>query len=302
MTESNRHWIFYESISKTQSNPVSTQDAQLAILKMSEKDTERYFIWTNGWENWQPLKAYLSSNQKIFFSSLKAAIKANVPEETITAYRTIKRSEREVLEMQPADDEVSGEITKSKFNASISRSSVTNPSITKTSPYSKIKLEEESYNTTEEINDDYRSSEFDGDELQLEATVKPKINFSSLKEKSLKHRSDRHELKIEVLLISSTGKTFRSRSQNISLSGTLLEDNIPFDYTEKMFDVIVIDSQQVDPRLQRVSLKAKTIGRGVTRRVQFIGVTLTVKKSLQDLLEHYLQTQLAQRVQKKKAG
>lgn len=301
MTESNRRWIFYESISKTQSNPVSTQDAQLAILKMSEKDTERYFIWTNGWENWQPLKAYLSSNQKNFFSSLKAAIKAKVPEETITAYRTIKRSEREVLEMQPADDEVKEEITKSSFNTSLSALSVTNFSMTKTSLYSKIKLEEESYEATEEANTTYEAR-FDGDELQLEETVKPKVNFSSLKDKSLKHRSDRHELKIEVLLISSTGKTFRSRSQNISLSGSLLEDNIPFEYTEKMFDVVVIDSQQIDPRLQRVSMKAKTVGKGVTRRIQFIGVTLTVKKSLQDLLEHYLQTQIAERLKKKKAG
>ncbi len=301
MTESNRRWIFYESLSKTQSNPVSTQDAQLAILKMSEKDTERYFIWTDGWENWQPLKAYLSSNQKIFFSSLKAAIRANVSEETITAYKTIKRSERQVLEMQPAQAQIEEEITKSNFNASISSSSKTNTSLTKTSLYSKIKLEEESYDKIPEVNSTYEEK-FDGDELQLEVTVKPKINFSSLKDKSLKHRSDRHELKLEVLLISPSGKTFRSRSQNISLSGSLLEDNIPFDYTEKMFDVVVIDTQQVDPRLQRVSMKAKTIGSGVTRRVQFIGVTLTVKKSLQDLLERYLQTQLAQRVQSKKTG
>lgn len=300
MTESNRRWIFYESISKTQSNPVSTQDAQLAILKMSEKDTERYFIWTTGWENWQPLKAYLSSNQKIFFSSLKAAIRANVSEETITAYRTIKRSEREVLEMQPAKAEVEKEITKSNFNGSVSASSVTNPSVTKTSPYSKINLKEESFDPNEEANAHY-GAKFDGDELQLEETVKPKINFSSLKG-SLKHRSDRHDLKIEVLLISSSGKTFRSRSQNISLSGSLLEDNIPFEYTEKMFDVVVIDSQQVDPKLQRVSLKAKTIGKGVTRRVQFIGVTLTTKKSLQDLLEHYLQAQIAKQYQQKKTG
>lgn len=301
MTDANRRWIFYESLSKTQSNPVSTQDAQLAILKMSEKDTERYFIWTAGWENWQPLKAYLSSNQKIFFSSLKAAIKAKVPEKTITAYKTIKRSEREVLEMRPAAAVVEEEITKSSFNVSIGSSSGTHTSGTKTNVYSKINLEDNSYDSNEENNTSY-DEKFDGDDLQLEQTVKPKINFSSLKDKSLRHRSDRHELKIEVLLISSAGKTFRSRSQNISLSGSLLEDNIPFDYTEKMFDVVVIDSQQIDPRLQRVSLKAKTIGKGVTRRIQFIGATLTTKKSLQDLLERYLQAQKVQQAQKSKAS
>jgi len=287
MPESKQNWIFYESISKTQSNPVSTQDAQLAILKMSEKDTERYFIWTTGWESWQPLKAYLSSNQKIFFSSLKAAIANNVPEETITAYKTVKRSEREVLEMKPADHDIAEEITKSNFNASF------NSSITKTSRYSRISLKEEAIDQSEE-NANF-ASKFDADELDIDANQKPKINFSSLKDKSLKHRSDRHELKIEVLLITSAGKTFRSRSQNISLSGSLLEDNIPFDYTERMFDVVVIDSQQVDPKLQRVSLKAKTIGKGVTRRIHFLNATLTTKNALQNLLENYLQEALKKR-------
>lgn len=291
MPESKQNWIFYESLSKTQSNPVSTQDAQLAILKMSEKDTERYFIWTTGWESWQPLKAYLSSNQKIFFSSLKAAIANNIPEETITAFKTVKRSEREVLEMKPADQVIAEEITKSNFNTSF------NSSITKTTRFSKISLKEEAMDKIEE--DAHFASEFDVDELNLDMNQKPQINFSSLKDKSLKHRSDRHDLKIEVLLITSSGKTFRSRSQNISLSGSLLEDNIPFDYTERMFDVVVIDSQQIDPRLQRVSLKARTIGKGVTRRIHFLNATLTTKNALQNLLENYLQE--AQKKRKKTA-
>lgn len=282
MTESNRRWIFYESLSKTQSNPVTTEEAQLAILKMSERDTERFLIWTAGWESWQPLRAYLSSNQKNFFSSLKVAIENNVPEETITAYQTLTREEREVLEMKPADEEVEEEITKSAFNASLTNN-------TKTNAYSKISLTEEGFDLKEEHNQ--FGTRFDAEELNVDQNHKPKINFKSLSAKSLKDRYDRHELKIEVLFVSKNGGIFRSWSQNISLSGSLIEDNIPFEYTSRMFDVVVIDNQQTDPKLQRVALKAKTIGQGVTRRIHFLNVTPTVKRSLQSLLENYLKSQ-----------
>lgn len=279
MTDPNRRWLFYDSFSKTQSNPVSTEDAQLAILKMSEKDTERFFIWTAGWEKWQPLKAYLSSKQKIFFSSLQAAMEQHMPDtysnsKTIT--KTIKAKEREVLEMKPADKRIEEEITKSSFNTSI----------TKTSNYSRISLDET------ELEDTSKSSgRFDGDELTLSRMIqKPKINFKSLNAKNLRERPDRHELKIEVLLISAKGKTFRSTSQNISLSGSLLENNIPFEYSGSLFDAVVINTLTTDRKFERITLKAKTVGEGLTQRIQFVNMTNENKKALQNLLEHYLNT------------
>lgn len=287
MTDPNRRWLFYDSFSKTQSNPVSTEDAQLAILKMSEKDTERFFIWTAGWEKWQPLKAYLSSKQKIFFSSLQAAMEQHMPESTYsnskTITKTMKAKEREVLEMKPADKHVQDEVTKSSFNTAI----------TKTSNYSRISLDEA------DIEDDSaKSGRFDGDELTLSRMIqKPKINFKSLNAKNLRERPDRHELKIEVLLISSKGKTFRSTSQNISLTGSLLENNIPFEYSGSLFDAVVINTLTTDRKFERVTLKAKTVGEGLTQRIQFVNMTAENKKSLQSLLEHYLNAKENQKKQ-----
>lgn len=293
MNKPNRKWIFFDSFSKTQSNPVSTEDAQLAIFKMSERDTERFFIWTAGWEKWQPLKAYLSSTQKIFFSSLQAAMKSNLPEETMTAFKTVKAREREVLEMKPAKPEVESEITRSSR-------SITN--FTKSTPYSRISLQEEDIEAPEE-NAAHSEGEgqFDGDDITFSKIEKPKVNFKSLNSKGLKDRSDRHELKIEILLIHPKGKTFRSRSQNISMSGSLLQDNIPFEYSGVTFDVVVINSQPSDPQFQRVSLKGKTIGDGITRRIHYVNINTTVKKALQGLLEAYLQAQ-DQHKNKKKVG
>lgn len=276
MTQTVRRWIFYDSASKTQSNPVDSDDAQLAILKMSAKDTERYFIWTTGWEKWQALKPYLESKQQFFFSSFHKGLRPGPSENTIFAHKTAIGAEREVLEMKPADKEVEEEITKSSFFNTLPSSKI----------YSLISLKEEDIEATD--GSAQFGAKFDAEDITFSKIQKPKIDFKSLNAKNLKDRSDRHELKIEILLITSKGKTFRSRSQNISMSGSLLEDNIPFEYCGKMFDIVVINTQPCDPKLQRVSLKAKTVGEGLTQRIHYINMTPNLKKALHNLLENYL--------------
>ena len=263
-----RKWILYDSSYKTQSNAISTEEAQFAILKMSEIDTIRFFIWTTGWEKWQPLKGYLESNQEHFISSL-------VPEKN-PSQNTLKAKIRDVIEMKPADKEVEEEITKS-FSLSVS--------ITKS--FSAISLEEKDI----VFNDDQSVHEFDAEDLDVDNVKKPKLNFKDLNKKSLKNRPNRHELKIEILLISTKGKTFRSRSKNISMSGSLLEDNIPFDYCGRIFDIVVINKQPCPPQFQRVSLKAVTVGEGLTRRIHYVNMLKKEKQDLQNLLENYIRIQ-----------
>jgi hypothetical protein len=276
MPERNRRWIFYDSSSKTQSNPVTTEDAQMAILKMSERDTTRFFIWTAGWEKWQPLKSYLQSKQKHFFSSLAPN---NVPEDTL-AQDTVKALARDVLEMKPAAKGVEEEVTKSNYGYSV----------TPAHGYSTISLKEEDIAPRE---DHGRYDKFDADDINIDNVKKPKVSFKSLNAKNLKDRSDRHELKIEILLMTPKGKTFRSCSQNISMSGSLLEDNIPFEYCGGVIDIVVINTQPCDPKFKRVSLKGKTVGEGMTQRVHFVNMSPALKKGLQSLLESYVQLQEA---------
>ena len=280
MTQTAR-WILYDSLYKTQSNAISTEDAQMAILKMSEMDTIRFFIWTTGWEKWQPLKGYLESNQTNFISSL-----APEKEDTYESSQvTMKAKIRDVIEMKPAAKEIEEEITKS-FSLSVS--------ISKT--FSVISLEEKDI----VFNDEKSVHLFNADDLTFENIKKPKVSFKDLNKQSLKDRSDRHELKIEVLLISSKGKTFRSRSRNISMSGSLLQDNIPFDYCGRIFDIVVINKQPCEPQFQRVSLKAVTVGEGLTRRIHYVNTSKKEKKELQNLLENYIKIQ--DQLKEKKTG
>jgi hypothetical protein len=263
-------WIFYDSLSKTQSNAMSTEEAQMAIFKMRLQDTTRFFIWTVGWEKWQPLKAYLESKQAYFVS----AFNRHTEENDISNQDTVKALARDVLEMKPSSRETVDEITKTSSG---------------TKSFSGISLTDDDFSKDKEA---YESQQFDGDDIKISDIEKPKLNFKKLNQSdTLDNRADRHELKIEILLISAKGKTFRSKSKNISLSGALVEDSIPFDYCGISFDIVVINKQPCDPKYQRVSLRAKTVGEGLTQRIFYVDMTDKQKMSLHKLLENYLEIQ-----------
>ncbi len=253
-----RQWIFYDSISKTQSNSIASNEAQMAIFKMKKKDWPRFYIWTTGWNDWQPLDLFLKSDQTYFIT--KFAQPSNEVD-TVKYY-----SSREVLSMQNVTESVHKEITKSFSGVSIKEDSVTNQ---------------------QQINEN-----FEGDELSWSKTKKPEVDFTKLKERnSYGLRDPRHELKIDLLLVSAKGTIFKSASKNISLSGSLLEDNIPFDYYGLIFEVIIVNRGALDPARTRVALKGQTVGDGLTQRLSFCAVTEIQKKLLEALLQDYLNQQ-----------
>ncbi len=267
-------WVFYDSLSKTQSKPVSPEQAQTVILKMRPPEIGRFFIWSTGWDNWQPLKSYLETDQKNFVSTF-ITTKGNLNEETV------KATFREVTEQTQTSFQMRKEVEKEA-------------EITASKTFADIRLGEETVSKvipaeTEIIKDPV--VQFDGDEITWSGIQKPKVDFSALN-KSMANRATRHELKIEILLISPKGKTFRSRSKNISLTGSLLQDTIPFDYYDTNFEVVVINNNTKDPLKARVKLIANTVkSEGLTQRIHFTNTTDGQKKSLQALLEDYIATQ-----------
>ncbi len=237
MAEAKLFWVLYDSLYKLQSNPLSTADAQTAVLKMDLQQLERFFIWTTGWDNWHQLKFYLESDQKNFVSTFTVPI----------------------------------------------------PKKEGTKSFSSIRLNEETISRLVKQEQTNESKSFDGDEITWTNIQKPTLDFSSFTKKSLRNREARHELKIEVLLISPKGNTFRSSSKNISLSGSLLEDTIPLDFYSTTFDVVVISSKTKDPLKARVKLTARAIGNngGLTQRIQYHNPTALQIQSLKILLEDY---------------
>ena len=257
-----RRWIFYDSMSKTQSNPITSDEAQMAIFKMKPKDRKRFFIWTTGWDNWQPFELFLKSDQSYFLTHL---IKKDYDENTVKDFRS-----RDVLEMNEVTDKTHKEITKS---------------------YSGVAIDDGTF-PEENPNPSHDRKNYDVDEMSWSGTEKPNIDFKKLKERMVYGRRDqRLELKIEILLITNKGSIFKSTSKNISLSGSLLEDNIPFDYYGVHFDVVIVNRNSKDQNTARLQLKAKTVGEGITQRLSFYEINETQKEYLKNLLQDYLNQQ-----------
>ncbi len=236
-------WIVLDSVTKIQSQPLTDEQLQSSVMRMQEKDWDRFFIWTESWEKWQPLRAFLKNNDKNFLGLLNITKKPEVKENTITKSVTYVRTDSEA--------------------------------------------------TSTSYRPGHKDVEMDIDQIKSGQHKPPEdLNFKKLKDKEdYKTRSTRHDLKIEILLISKMGKTFRSYSRNISLTGSLLEDNAPFDYYGEVFDVIVVNRYAKDPAFSRVQVKGITVGDGVSRRIQFENMTDHVKNRLTILLNEYLENQ-----------
>lgn len=288
-----RVWVFYDSIAKLQSNALTQDEAQSAILKIRAHDIARFFIWTQGWQDWQPLKTYLESDQKIFVSTF-----------------TISRSNEETIKAV-ARDIREHTITQTMTRFPYGDNEPTNAGVTSAgtftgtdnAAFSHIVLSEDTMSRYMNKNlPEYNSLvDFDGEELTFSNIKKPKMDFSDmLANKKMDNRAVRHELKIETLLISSRGKTFRTTTKNISLSGILAETMIPFEFYNCTFDIVVISSIQKDPRKARVKLQAETVIEGGqrTQRLKYINMTSAQKSELHSLMEDYL----AYTRTKKKAG
>lgn len=239
-----QYWIVLDSLTKIQSQPLTDEQLQSSVMRMQEKDWDRFFIWTESWEKWQPLRAFLKSSDKNFSGLLSITKKPVVNEATITKSVTYVRTD--------------SESTQTAYRPG----------------YGK-------------------SVEMDIDQVKSGQHKPPEdLSFKKINDKEdVKTRSTRHELKIEILLISKMGKTFRSYSRNISLTGSLLEDNAPFDYYGEIFDVIVVNRYAKDAAYSRVQVKGKTVGDGVSRRIQFENVSDHAKNRLTILLNEYLTNQ-----------
>lgn len=284
-------WVFYDSIAKIQSNPLSRDEAQSTILKIRPQSIDRFYVWTQGWQNWQPLKSYLESDQKVFVSTFTIS-RSNDEKKRALA--------KEIFEQTSTYTQTATSIPHGD-NGPVSEHTQTHTG-TNTKSYSQIMLTEETISRFLKIEQHEEFiKQFDADELTFSNIQKPSIDFSKILNKALDTRSPRHELKIEVLLISPRGKTFRTHSRNISLSGCLLEDTMPFEFYDNVFDIVVMSTINKDPKKARVKLQGKAVVSSGTRsqRLQYHNQTTDQKNNLQGLLEDYIE---ATKNPKAKAG
>lgn len=277
-----RVWVFYDSVAKLQSNALTQDEAQSTILKIRAHEIGRFYIWTLGWQNWQALRTYLESDQKIFVSTFtisklnhetSQAVAREIAENTMTITQTQTKTH---LPHDVLDKTFAGTHTQTGTHSSV---------------YSHILLSEETMSAyMQQQSEDNGSPSFDADELTYSNIQKPKVDFSKILAEQMQERALRHELKIETLLISPKSKTFRTNTKNISLSGVLLETTIPFEFYDCTFDIVIINTLQTDPRKARVKLQAEAVMNGAQRsqRLRYMNMNTKQKSELQELMQDYL--------------
>lgn len=251
----NKNWVLYDNISKIQSEPISEDQLQMSILRMNEKDWDRFYVISKGWEKWQPLRLFLKSGQAQFLknlnenvsptdSDIKKSIQATMSPQTqspLGSEKTITKSSTAVR--------INGEFTRSQIQPG--------------------------------------EADFSIDDLKLnpEASKLEKSHLAS--NQDYRNRAKRHELKIDVVLITPKGKTFRSYSKNISLTGTLLADSVPMEFLEGYFEVVIVNKYSNDAN-SRVLLKGSVVSGDGRNRIHFENVAENTTRKLKDLLTQYL--------------
>ncbi|MGZ3772900.1 MAG: PilZ domain-containing protein [Pseudobdellovibrionaceae bacterium] len=252
-------WIIYDSEKKTQTKPMSMVQAQVVLLSLAKKDHGKYFLWTPGWEEWVCIRAFLESDQNYFVMS-----KPPMPSQSSS-------------QKFPS-------FTEDTLTATHNTSVTVSDNL-----YTKVVVGDVPLKPEVE---DFYAKDFNGDELDLKkiSKIKPQHVKRKPSESSGadRRKETRHDFKIEVVLVSKI-RSFRTYSKNISLSGTMLEHEIPKDFLNKPFDLIIVNPFEPDPSKSRLLFRAKIIGDMTDhRRLMFVEQDVNMTLRLEALLKAYV--------------
>jgi hypothetical protein len=243
-------WIIYDVEEKKQSKPMSVVQAQVALLALDPDSLDKYHLWTPGWAEWICVSEFLMSEQTYFVGKRPPK---PVPEDSIT-------------------------VTQTQIESSINK-------------YTEVAL---SNNPMPSDPYGYYAPDFNGDQLDLSKIrkIKPAKADSTKKKgdsRKIERRQDiRHEFKIEVVLVSKS-KSFRTFSKNISLGGTLLEKEVPREFLNSPFDLVIVNPFEIDPKKSRLHFQARIVGdMRDPRRLMFFEQDPKMTSRLEALLKAYM--------------
>jgi hypothetical protein len=257
-------WVIFDSGKNRKTKPLSLVQAQMMILTIKARELRHFYIWTPGWPEWASLPNFLSSAQKYF-------VPTQPPEPP-----SLKELQRDTTQLIKS---VASSLKIDKLEETLAT----------TQRYTQVVASEE----LPKIDYGYYYNEFSGDDLSLSGIPdKPSIEIvvsrSQLGSPRDRRANPRHDFKIEVILLSKKGTSFRTYSRNISMTGTLLEDEIPKDFFHKPFEMILINKFERNPQKNRVHLTGRIIGDlADPKRLMFIDQNEELHQKLHKLINDY---------------
>ncbi|WP_413576735.1 PilZ domain-containing protein [Bdellovibrio sp. HCB290] len=266
-------WLFYDAENKTQSKPMSVVQSQVFLLSLKKNDHAKFFIWTPGWPDWTSIKDFLKSGQNYFVMTKPPQPKEAPPE--------VDSESTAVIEVDDSEKTRSGTM------------------ITMSGLFTKVSAGDPVKKKNESIDYGYYHHDFNGDDLDLSKInkvappekVKIYEDSESSNEDTDRRKDTRHNFKIEIILVSKS-KTFRTFSKDISISGTQLEKEIPRDFLNVPFDLIIVNPYEKNTTRGRLLFRAKIVGDMTDpRRLMFIEQDGDMTRKLDALLKSYIKAQ-----------
>lgn len=265
-------WVLYDPTKETQSEKMTTEEMQFAILRLKTKYINQYLIWREDWPKWKKLNAFLESKDSPFM---------NMPTQLEKELLGATAPKTQDLKMSPARQDTIQKV-RSSFE------------------FSDVRVQEMT------LKDVMKGSaqQFDGDEFTEMTQTKAHANaaeaalstahldFKSLnKVNAFGQRKLEDQFKIELLLIHPKGQMFRTAAKDISLTGTFTEKVIPGDFHNGTFDIVIINNMINDDEHKRLNLKATALLTDSRVFVRFDHLSDEQKNALRACLDYYVRMQ-----------
>lgn len=296
MVQTGKIWIFYDSKNKKQSKPLNLTQAQALILNLAQKKNFHAFIWTPGWDEWVNLKSFLEVDQDYFV--VPPSIKKKTLDKTAVT-KTLTRFKENQTQT------VHTRVTENFDKTILIPIDPENAMVKEHKAYTEISNE----NSNKKTDYGYFYPDFKAENIDLEITrLKTRLKAAGQqagKASSIpsppepgkrdssvyadRRENIRYNFSIEVTLITKKGKTFRSASENISVSGVKLRDSIPQEFLFADFSVIIVNKLEKDPKKSRIHFNSKCVG-DVTdpKRLVFLNPDQKSQKMLQEMIDSYI--------------
>lgn len=280
MEATGKIWILFNAAAKKQTKPLTTLEMQKLLLSLKVKHLNDYFIWSPGWNEWQPLMKFVETSENVFFMS-------QIP-------KPPKRSKMDVKDFEI-------ENTKPHAKAEPFDESATNAMFFDSdldTSYTRVEMTNKNVDTE---NYGYYFHDFKAEDIDVNAQFASNNAKAAPRKEGMDRRKEvRHPFKLEVILISRGGKTFRTYSANISLGGSLLEEPVPPEFLNGEFELIVINNLCKDRNKGRLYFSGKVVGDFKNpKRLTFKDPSKEMTDKLTQLLKLYLENQAAQPKPKK---
>jgi hypothetical protein len=259
-------WIFYNIKTQEKTQPLSKEKAQTYILGLSKAEMRYLVAWTPGWEKWVPVKEILRADQEFF--PLPPPIEATDPGLTKTFSGTNSKKSKVRSDLFGTDPFTQTGASKLERT------------------YTEIRLDHVTPNSPDEHNGEFRPEHVNWEKTPIIPILKKNLFMKDSEDERREYKRFPH--RIEIVIMTKTGKSFRSSTTNISLGGSLMRDPIPSEILRDAMDIVIVNPFPDEDTPSHLLMKGRIVGDiKDRRRLMFYDVSPEIQFKLQDILLKY---------------